>query len=561
MISAYTCGMETSKANYSTKVLDHLGLIAGMCEELQISSIIDTHIANDSADKILSTGNAVVGMILNGLGFVNKRLYLVPQFFENKPAAKLLNVSYLKADHFNDDALGRALDSIYEFGVSEMFALLSSSVVRHLTSEYGLQVQGGQLDNTNFHLHGGAKSLGKATETGTDILNITRGYSKDHRPDLVQVGLQLIVENRSGIPLLMRVLSGNEEESGSYGSFIEAYTNDLKKDFSIDFMVVDSKLYNLKNLKILGNREALFWLTRVPNGLQVVKEVIENGSESSVKPLPMHPGYRYAELGSNYGGVNQRWVLLHSTDKYTRDVKNLDRRVLKTREKEQKSYKKLSRERFTNEEEAVKAMQDFGKSLQYSRLEEVSIVKIEGYQKAGKPKKGQLPDKIRYAVVANCVACDKNYEAKKGKMGYFVLATNQMDAEKFDASALLSKYKEQSKVEQSFRFLKNPNIVASSLFVQKPERMAALLTVITLCLLIYATLEFVTRTLLKKQNRTFENQVGKQVQNPTMRWIFHCFEGVHILYLPDMQPLVLNLKNKHHTIINLLGKNYLKYYT
>jgi len=38
----------------------------------------------------VSVGTATVAMVLNGLGFSNRRLYLVPQFFENKPVQRLL---------------------------------------------------------------------------------------------------------------------------------------------------------------------------------------------------------------------------------------------------------------------------------------------------------------------------------------------------------------------------------------------------------------------------------------------------------------------------------------
>ncbi|MGB0930066.1 MAG: IS1634 family transposase, partial [Chitinophagales bacterium] len=98
-------------------------------------------------------------------------------------------------------------------------------------------------------------------------------------------------------------------------------------------------------------------------------------------------------------------------------------------------------------------------------------------------------------------------------------------------------------------------------FVQKPERMMAILMIMTLCLLVYSALEYVTRTLLKKKNLSFENQVGKLVQNPSMKWIFECFEGIHVLYMYDKQSAVLNLKERHRLIINLLGERYLKYYT
>ena len=203
---------KTSEAKYKTQVLDHLGLVSGMCKELKIAEIIDTNLPKASPDKIPSTGNAVVGMILNGLGFVNKRLYLVSHFFKNEPVDKLLDVSYLDSSHFNDDALGRALDAVYDYGAENLYSLISHYTIDYLSDHYGLDVKSGQLDNTNFHLHSQEKHL--ELEDG-QVLSITKGYSKDHRPDLVQIGLQLIVENKSRVPLLIKVLSGNEEEGKS----------------------------------------------------------------------------------------------------------------------------------------------------------------------------------------------------------------------------------------------------------------------------------------------------------------------------------------------------------
>jgi transposase len=46
------------------------------------------------------------------------------------------------------------------------------------------------------------------------VVHITKGYSRDHRPDLNQVVLELIVEHQAGIPVLMQPLSGNSSVSG-----------------------------------------------------------------------------------------------------------------------------------------------------------------------------------------------------------------------------------------------------------------------------------------------------------------------------------------------------------
>ena len=66
---------------YETRTLDHLGLIAGMYEELGIGEVIDRVVPQGREKRIVSVGQAVKAMVLNGLGFVNQRLYLVPPLF------------------------------------------------------------------------------------------------------------------------------------------------------------------------------------------------------------------------------------------------------------------------------------------------------------------------------------------------------------------------------------------------------------------------------------------------------------------------------------------------
>jgi len=64
--------------------LDHLGLIASTIKDLGLIDMIDARLAPD-AQETLTPGEAVAGMILNGLGFANKPLTRTPQFFANKP--------------------------------------------------------------------------------------------------------------------------------------------------------------------------------------------------------------------------------------------------------------------------------------------------------------------------------------------------------------------------------------------------------------------------------------------------------------------------------------------
>jgi transposase len=92
-----------------------------------------------------------------------------------------------------------------------------------------------------------------------------------------------------------------------------------------------------------------------------------------------------------------------------------------------------------------------------------------------------------------------------------------------------------------------------ALFLKKPQRIEAMLMIMTLCLMVYATLEYKIRKELKKNNKTFPNQLGKAVQNPTARWVFECFFAIHELYLVQIPKIVTGLNEKHHTILEVLG--------
>ena len=88
-------------------------------------------------------------MILNGLGFVSRPLYLSPEFFHNKPVDLLVGEG-IEASDLNDDCLGRALDQLFQQGVTEVFASVSARALQ----VFGIETRYAHLDSTSFGLHG-----------------------------------------------------------------------------------------------------------------------------------------------------------------------------------------------------------------------------------------------------------------------------------------------------------------------------------------------------------------------------------------------------------------------
>ena len=66
---------------YSSKSLDHLGLLSGMIDELDLVNNLNILLETDGVERQLSLGLLIKALILNGLGFTQRTLYMVSSFF------------------------------------------------------------------------------------------------------------------------------------------------------------------------------------------------------------------------------------------------------------------------------------------------------------------------------------------------------------------------------------------------------------------------------------------------------------------------------------------------
>ena len=529
-----------TKQRFETKRIDHLGIVAGTCHEIDLIEQINQ--AAGASERKVSCGQAVMVMVLNALGFSSRAMYLMPQYLHNKPV-DLLIAPGLTADDFNDDTLGRSLDQLYEAGVTEVFA----KVAAHALAVHGIEYQFYHLDSSSFHVHGEYA----AEASNNYAIEITYGYSKDHRPDLKQVVANIITGQLSNLPVWVEALSGNSSDKKSFPKTIQAFCKQLKTRQNVYF-VVDSALYTADNLKTLTE---IGWLTRVPKTLAAAKQVLMETTVDSMTEL--ENGYAYYELSNDYGGISQRWLVVYSPKAAQREEKTLVKRVEKERKAAQKAWRKLSRQNFRCQKDALAARDSFQERWKYHRVEATSQP-ITRYSGPGRPAKEATPDIVGYQLQGEVIVSEKALKEARRLLGKFILATNELDSEKLPPEAMLSQYKGQGiSVERGFRFLKDPVFFADSLFLKNPERIMALIMVMVLALLIYALAERKLRLRLEKENQSVPNQVGKETQTPTMRWIFQLFEGIDLLivYQEDkvINRRVLNLRPEHLTVIHLLG--------
>ncbi len=138
-------------------------------------------------------------------------------------------------------------------------------------SRLGLCYRLGHLDATGFHVDGEYNS-GEILAEDSRVIQITPGYSRDHRPDLNQVVLQLIAERQAGIPLLMEALDGNNSDKSSFRETVKAYMDQLNHEVGLEYLIADSALYTADTL---GEMNGFYWITRVLETLDLARFLIQ----------------------------------------------------------------------------------------------------------------------------------------------------------------------------------------------------------------------------------------------------------------------------------------------
>ena len=519
--------MEIAGEELQTQAMDHHGLIAALCQELKIGERVDGALGEPDERRVVSAGTAVVAMILNGLGFTNRRLYLTHQFFANKPVEKLLGPG-LTAEAITDHTLGQALDEIAEYGSSELFA----EVAFEIALSEGLLHHHAHLDTTSFSVHGQYEA-----DDETQTIEITHGYSKDHRPDLKQAVLSMVVNGPSAMPLWMEALDGNSSDKVSFHQTI-ARVEQFRRQLDVESpfkWIADSALYSKDKLLKSNDYE---WVTRVPETIQSAKALVQK-PEAEIAWSESEKGYWLSSFESRYGDVEQRWLLVYSEQAYAREKATLEKKLAKYDEQLKKALWHLGNQVFGCETDAEKALKPIEKKYPLFVIE-ATVEPIEKHARRGRPTPGAEKVISGYRIISDYRGDESALERRLSSKGRFILATNTLDRQAYTDEQMLADYKDQQRVERGFRFLKDPWFMVDSIFLKSPRRIEALMMVMTLCLLVYNLGQYRLRETLKAENETLPNQLKKPVQNPTMRWIFQLMEGISIvrMIIDESQGLV-----------------------
>jgi transposase len=511
--------MESAAAptEYVAERLDHLGIVAGACRETGLAAWLDAQ--DTQRHERVSVGTATVAMILNGLGFSNRRLYLVPQFFATKAVERLLGPG-ITAEDLNDDCLGRALDWLYAHDPTTLFAGIALRARR----AFEISVRQVHVDTTSFAVTGEY-----AADLDAHTFAVTYGYSRDHRADLKQWMLALATTRQGDVPLFCQALDGNTSDKVSLVAAVEALAAQLRAAADAEeegeaapMFVADSGLYSAENMARLS-REGVHWISRVPNTAKAARAALA---------VPDDGWQQEGELfwaADRPAPTGERWVVVRTTRGEERVRATLTRQVDKTREQWAKALWHLGNQRFACAPDAQDALAKQLKKRPAWLSVQTQLVEHPKHTQPGRPRTGAPPDHTEWQILATLAVDEAAVAQAVRRQAEFLVATNVLDPAQLSDRELIQTYKEQHSVERGFAFLKDPLFLASSVFVKKPERIVALSLVMVLCLLVYRLAEHRLREQLAASGQTIPSQVNKPTDRPTMRWVFQCFEGVDLL--------------------------------
>ncbi len=441
---------------FVVRAVGSTNLIKKLLDEFKVAEIIDSMVPTDTSKWNLSPGTHVEAMIINVLR-ERRPLYKVEEAMAKVDLPLLFGLD-VKPQDFNDDALGRTLEVLAKTKLDQLFCSIAvSAAIRN-----GVAINRLHADTTSFSVYGNY-------EEENELINITQGHSKAHRPDLKQFMYGMMV-NAEGYPVYGNVLDGNTSDKTWNGNVIrgmDALIRCLPSDL---VYIADSSLVTVNNLKAIKNQNLKF-ISRLPATFNISEQLVEQAwsdnkwtNIGTIDQDGKGAYYKICALPGTIEGIDYRCVIVSSSSLDARKEKLLQRTITKEQTEMNKELKELAKQDFFCEPDALAAMEQFRDkwSAALSTLELVINQTTKTIRGRGRPKKDVcLPTKTFYTIEGTIIGPnDTIIKELREKMACFVLITN-VSQEALSNEQVLEEYKGQSAIEKRFRFLKEPLFIDS----------------------------------------------------------------------------------------------------
>jgi transposase len=532
---------------------DHLPIVAAFLDRMGVPATVNSAVPTEMA---VDLGSVVKLMVLDTLSG-RSPLYRLERFASQVDTVLLLGKE-VDPSSFNDTTVGRALDAIYEAGTEQLF----SQVALRAACAFPLEVDTRHVhfDTTSVSVWGDY-ALCEEEENG---INLTYGYSKDHRPDLKQFLIKMLCVHRN-IPILGGCADGNASDKTLNNAMLTHLSRYMARHgirAGAFVYISDSAMVTPANLQAIGDN---LFITRLPftysETERLVAEAVEEGAWTDVEARVSSPGarkpasYRLCETALDLYGRSYRAIVVHSDASDKRRAKKLDRLLAQSREAAQDMLRQEEKVEYFCREDAQAAAARLAREGSPYHFCSCVVTEKATYFRGRPPKNGEREiAKMMYVLEGEVVEKKEAVERARAAAGCFVLLTNVPDSGEMAHSGaeVLAAYKEQHGIERNFGFLKDPLIV-NDLFLKRPDRIEALGFVLLVSLLAWSLMEHVMRAYLERTDTDIIGWDKKLTRRPTTFMMTTKFRGLLLARIGDEWFLTAPLTKEQQQFVQALG--------
>jgi transposase len=513
----------------------HLPIIKAFADRIDLVNIINRLVPSKME---IDPGTLVLAMVLDALSGRHP-LYRIESFYESKDIELLLGQP-LDAKKLGDDNFGRVLDLLYAANTTHLF----SEIVMNALRIFQVPTQHIHFDTTSVTVYGAYEPTDPDSPS---TLKITKGYSKDHRPDLNQFLISLMCTG-GNVPIFSKLEDGNASDKKVNNAVLTNISQKLSRvgiDPAASIYIADSAFVTEDNLRLAA--DTTLFISRLPATFGEHQRLIEEAVHSQswqdygvlaiTTPTRNRPGtqYRGCETTVNLYDRTYRAIVVHSSAHDRRRQKRLQRQLETERKHWSKSIDEIHKTSYFCQADAEAAVVRLQKeSLQYHELE-LTLVEKPRYAR-GRPKADgtRALKHMHYGISAQLTEKVEAIAIMKEEAGCFVLLSNVPPEgppgadTPYDCKKILMAYKDQNGIEHNFGFLKDP-VLVNAIFLKKPERIEALGLILVMSLLLWRLIEITMRQYLEQHQCKLPGWNKRPTERPTTFMMTTKFESVQVI--------------------------------
>jgi len=515
-----------ASTRFETTAVGALPVLSALLEQWGLARLIDEVVPWEGD---VSLGTLVEVLVVNRVE-KPEAMYAVGEWAAEAGVADYYG---LTAEQLNDDRLGRALERLGEHAEAAQ-TQLTLAAVKH----WRLDVHEIHYDISNVEFFGAFADAqpsdapdpgeGPSPTQWSPVACPAYGHTKSGRADVKQIQFGLNVTADGGVPLSHQALDGNAAEARTHVANLLRLGRLFPKHRFL--YTADTKLDTPENLvaaMATGGRFLCGGAFTQPLQEQCrrlrkqLRPVAYCPPSHAQRPPEERDHYLGFEVGEELAGEFEgrkvrskyRLIFFHSSAKAKQQAETRERHLNKIRTEFELIARNLGKYSFKTEEairrrlERARALYREGKLFQYTLTHARGTFGLQWRLDEAELKRWQQTE------------------------GIFVLKTN-LSKKDWPLEAILAKYRDQSKVERRFHYMKGPLAVAP-MFLKNPARIAGLLFIVVLAVTLLALIERQVRKNLKGKPLKGLYPEGRVTRTPTAARVLRKFRRLTVVIIKE----------------------------